>query len=391
MVGWYSKDANRNTRGFAFWLSNRLLFFMLIKAGLTIDLNALIANYQFCATATAPAICAAVIKANAYGLGVERVYLALRQHTACTWFFVVYPQEALQLRELEKQHNLMPAKIVVLCGLCGEDPQTLAAVDIWPAINHLEDLHIWQLCAAQSDRKLPAVLQVNTGMNRIGMPCEQAKTLTAIDGINWQLLMAHYACADDPAHPQNAAQLQAFQKIQAYFPNVKTSLANSAGLHLGADYHGDLVRPGIALYGGQPSAAYQLPLQPVVQLYAPIIQLNDLQPGETVGYSAAFTADRPMRVATLQIGYADGLYRSHSNNSHFYLGTYQTPVLGRISMDVCAVDVSHVTENLVQLGALVEIIGPHRSLEAHAAACGTINYEVLTRLNPRLPRSYLDA
>ena len=362
-----------------------------MRAGLTINLAALITNYRFCAQSAAPAQCGAVVKANAYGLGIEQVYSALRQHTDCQWFFVVYPSEALRLRTLEAQHNFSPAKIVVLCGLCGEDPQDLVAADIYPAINHAEDLWLWQNFAQKLGRVLPAVLQVNTGMNRMGMPIAAVAQLSGITGIQWQLLMTHYACADVPDHLMNAWQLQVFQTIQAQFPRIKTSLANSAGIHLGAAYRGDVVRPGIALYGGQPLDNCLLPLQPVVSLAAPIIQLNDLKAGDTVGYSAGFTADRAMRVATLQIGYADGLHRAHSGRDYFYMGEYQIPVLGRISMDVCAVDVSAVPENLAHIGALVEIIGPHRSLEQHAAACGTINYEVLTSLKPRLPRHYLAA
>lgn len=355
---------------------------------LTVHLSALINNYHICAAQAAGA-CGAVIKANAYGLGVAQLYPALRLRTDCQWFFVAYPQEALHLRELEQSQNLPPARIVVMNGLCGHDPRALADAGIYPAINHWEDLHAWQRCAITSGRTLPAVLQVDTGMHRNGITPEGAKSLAQADGVDWQLLMTHYACADTPDHPLNRQQLQVFEDVWAHFPNVPTSIANSAGIWLGGEFCGDVARPGIGLYGGQPSDQYHLPLQPVVSLSAPIIQLQDIKAGDTVGYGASFVADQPMRIATLQIGYADGLHRHHSNRGHFYLAEYPVLVIGRISMDVCNVDVSAVPGHLIQLGALIEIIGPHRTLEQHALDCGTINYGVLTGLKPRLPIVYV--
>jgi alanine racemase len=246
--------------------------------------------------------------------------------------------------------------------------------------------------------RLAAAVHIDSGMNRLGLSAVEVEAIaTAKDlwsAFELALVMSHLACADEPEHPKNEAQRRTFEALRSKLPKAIASLANSAGILLGRPYHYDLVRPGIALYGGKARRAEQNPFAPVVHLAGRILQVRDVAAGETVGYGATRTVKRPSRVAILAVGYADGLFRALSvgddkEGLRVYLGSYPAPILGRVSMDLITVDVTGVPEHLAERGAWVELIG--RNVAAHelAAHAGTIDYEVLTNLGARAARSYL--
>ena len=344
----------------------------IARARLTIDLDALVANWRSLAARAGPGVeTAAVVKADAYGLGAARVGPALRDAGVCS-FFVALAEEGAALRIA-----LGPGPaIFVLSGLMPNDAGLLRAHDLVPCLNSLEQIgdHTRLL------RGHPAALQLDSGMNRLGL---EPADLDRIDprALAPVLLLSHLACADDPAHPQNAAQLKAFRELAARIPGVRRSLAATPGILLGPEYHFGLTRPGIGLYGGIrfPGA------RPVVRLALPVIQVRDVAPGETVGYAATWTAARATRVATVSAGYADGLLRAiGSGPVHLYAGDTPCPMIGRVSMDLITVDVSELAEVPERL----EILNEHQDVEDLATAAGTISYEILTSLGDRYDRVY---
>ncbi|HTQ70515.1 MAG TPA: alanine racemase [Acidocella sp.] len=354
---------------------------------LTIDLQALVRNYRRLAALAAPAATAAVVKADAYGLGAARVAPALAE-AGCRHFFVAHAGEALALRPL-----LPPeAQLMVLNGLLPGSEAACAQAGIIPVLNSLEQLANWQAMAAASGQVLPALLQFDTGMSRLGFaPEERAalqRNLASGPSLDIRYVMSHLACADEPAHSQNAAQLQEMRKVAAQFAPIPLCFANSGGILLGPDYHGALVRPGIALYGGAPAPAADNPMEPVVRLDVAVIQTRRVGAGAAVGYSASYVAPGEARLATLAAGYADGLPRSLSGRGAAYYQGVRLPILGRVSMDSITIDISALPEDALKLGSLVEMIGPHQTLEMLAADAGTISYEILTSLGHRYRRDY---
>lgn len=239
---------------------------------------------------------------------------------------------------------------------------------------------------------LPALVQFDTGMARLGLPPAEAAVLAAepdrLAGVDTQLVMSHLACADEPGHPLNRTQLDRFWALRQAFPGVPASLAASSGIFLGADYHFDLGRPGVALYGVNPTPERPNPMRPVLRLEARILQVRHIDPGESVGYGAAHRASRPTKVATVPIGYADGFLRSSSSRGHFLLNGERAPILGRVSMDLITLDVTDFPEAHAHPGAAVVAIGDARPIDAVAADAGTIGYEFLTGLGPRYARVY---
>ncbi|MCG8442166.1 MAG: alanine racemase [Caulobacterales bacterium] len=357
-----------------------------------IDLDAIARNWRRLDAGDA-GDAGAVVKANGYGLGAAPIARRLIAE-GCRAFFVATLDEGEQLRAA------LPAgpSIHVFNGLAdGAGPRFLNA-GLSPVLNSLAQVEAW--AAARSADAPPADLHVDTGMNRLGL-CQgelaallDRPELIAAAGV--ELVMSHLACADTPSHPKNARQLARFRDVlgalRAHAPRLRASLANSAGALLGPEHRFDLVRPGIALYGGDPFAPGARPAgaptpEPVVTLTAPIIQLRDVTPGDHVGYGAAHEVDAPARLATVALGYADGVLRAGGGRGYGVLAGARAPIVGRISMDLITVDVTAAGQ-AARPGARVEFLGPHAPLADAAAAAGTIPYELLTGLGPRCERVY---
>jgi len=328
--------------------------------------------------------CAAVVKADAYGLGVGPVARALAA-AGCATFFVATPDEGVALRRI-----VPGAAILVLHGVPRRGEGFLARHRLVPVVNDLGELERWRRHAVSLGGGL-AVLHLDTGLNRLGIPPEDSRRLIdrpeLVQGLNvtW---MSHLACADDPGHPMNGEQLGRFRALLGRLPKAPATLAASAGVLLGPDYHFDLVRPGYALYGGNPVAGAP-PMRPAVRLGARILQVRRVDTPGTVGYGAAHRVTGTARIATLPVGYADGFLRSLGGSGCAVIEGWRVPVVGRISMDLTTIDVSAIPSERAGPGTFVELIGETLSLEAVAEAAGTIGYEILTALGRRYPRRYV--
>jgi alanine racemase len=367
---------------------------------LEIDLAAIVANWRFLNTQLGPATrCGAVVKADAYGLGMARVAPALAR-AGCRFFFVAYPEEAIALRGL-----LPEAEIAVLNGLPPGAASEFARHRLLPVLNDLAEIEEWRRFAltrpaalpAGSEPGLPALIQIDTGMARLGLSAKNVARLESepalLQGIHLRAVMSHLACADEAEHPANAAQHASFTQLAACLPEAPKSLAASAGIFLGRPYHFDLVRPGAALYGLDPrpttprqQAAGQL--AQVVHLKARILQLREIDAGGSVGYGASHRMARQGRLAVIGTGYGEGWLRSLSNRGKAAINGKTVPVVGRISMDLVTLDVTNIDPSRLQVGDFVELIGPDRDLAAVAAEAGTIGYEVLTGLAHHRDRVY---
>lgn len=354
---------------------------------LVIDLAALRRNYQRLVALAAPARVSAVVKADAYGLGATRVAEALVD-AGCRHFFVAQAGEAITLRP----HLPDDAQLFVLNGLLPGAEAAAAAAHVTPVINSLPQLARWQAQAKIEGRRLPAVLQFDTGMSRLGLaPADRAAVHAAISAmpeIDILYVMSHLAAADEPGSAQNASQLTEMRKVAEEFPEIPLCFANSGGILMGADYHGALARPGVALYGGAPHAGATNPMEPVVSLSIAVVQTRTVPAGAAVGYSGTHVTTGETRLATLAAGYADGLLRSLSGRGAVYFQGQRLPIVGRVSMDSMTVDISDLPEDALDLGSLVEVIGPSQTLEMLAADAGTIAYEILTSLGHRYRRDY---
>jgi alanine racemase len=354
---------------------------------LTIDLGALAENYRRLCAELGSVPCAAVVKADGYGLGLTRVAPALFQAGARR-FFVAQLGEAVALRGAVPE----AAEILVLNGLAAGPAAEFRARRIVPVLNSLGEVDTWRAEARAAGNPLPAALHIDTGMSRLGLPRGELDTLAAepgrLDGISLTHVMSHLACADTPRHPLNATQLAEFRAARARLPAAPASFANSSGIFLGADYHFDLARPGVALYGINPIPGRPNPMRQVVRLQGKILQLREIDAHRTVGYGASHRAAEPTRVATVAVGYADGYLRSLSNRGSAWLGNQRVPVVGRVSMDLITLDVTGVSPNSARPGALVDLIGPELTADHVAEAAGTIGYEILTSLGQRYHRVY---
>ncbi len=343
----------------------------------TIRPKAIAANWQAFARRAGAAQAGAVIKADAYGTGLASTARALAG-AGCRTFFVAYGFEALAARQA-----LGPGPdIYVFHGAGPGEGQALAARDCRPVLNTLESHAVW----LQETGGAPYALHFDTGMNRLGLRPETAVEVAGRVGHHApRLLLSHYACADAPGHALNVRQLKAFHQIAAQFPGVATSLANTAGHFLGPDHLGDVTRPGIGLYGGGTSPACDIALAAAVVLHAPILAVSDVPADETVGYGASGVLSGPARLATVALGYGDGFPRSAGNSGFGYLGNVRCRIIGRVSMDLITLDVS-AAAGLAKPGALVEMIGDKAGLEDQAACAGTLGYELLTGMGPRIER-----
>ncbi len=360
----------------------------LRRAGavLEIDLGAIRENWRSLSARTGRP-CAAVVKADAYGLGATVVAPALHAEGART-FFVAHLDEALAIRPV-----LPDAEIFVLNGLPPGAEAECAAAGVVPVLNSLGQVDAWTECARRTGRALPAAVQVDSGMSRMGLPGDELDALAAdplrLAGIELRLVMSHLACAERQDHAMNRAQLARFQAARRSLPAAPASLANSSGIFLGPDFHFDLARPGAAMYGIAPVAGAPNPMRPVVRLHGRIVEVRDIPAGAQVGYGAAWTAARPSRIATVSVGYADGYLRSLSHRATAHVGDTPVSLVGIVSMDSVTFDVTDAPEAVA--GGFVELIGARNSVDALAAAGGTIGYEVLTSLGSRYARRHADA
>ncbi|HEY1384365.1 MAG TPA: alanine racemase [Dongiaceae bacterium] len=362
-------------------------------AELTVDLGALIANYRLLQQRAKPALAGAAVKADAYGTGAEQAGPALAK-AGCRHFFVALLSEAIALRR-----HLPDADIYVLSGPIGGDEAEFGQHRLTPILNSLPQIELWsRWCGSHGPE--PAVIHIDTGMSRLGLsPAELDRLVvdpSRLKAFPVLIVMSHLACADEVNHPLNASQLARFQSaVGRLLPLLPArpivSLANSSGIFLGAGYAFDLVRPGAALYGLNPTPAALNPMRQVVGLKARILQVRHVDAHDTVGYGAAHRSTRATSLATLGLGYADGVLRALGHVGAAFVGGIRAPFVGRVSMDLITIDVGHVPAHLVEPGAWVEILGEHQSADELAMLAGTIGYEVLTSLGPRYQRRYLPA
>lgn len=352
---------------------------------LTVSLAAVAWNYRALKDAAPRAETAAVVKADAYGLGFAPIAAKLKT-AGCASFFVATLDEGMALRALV---GAMP-RIFVLNGLPPGAAPAFAAHNLMPVLNGLEEIREW----ADFGRR-PAALHVDTGMSRAGLSPEALSALAGdaalIARLDLALILSHLANGDAATSAANAVQLGRFRDALARLPAAPASLAASGGVFLGPDYHFDLVRPGIALYGGNPLAEGDSPVRPAATLSAEILGLRTIARGETAGYGGAFVAARETRLAVCNIGYADGLPRTLGNKGLAWIGETPCPYAGRVSMDLLTLDVTAVPASELRRGAMVEIIGPHMPLEELARRAGTVNYEILTGLGTRFTRLVRDS
>ena len=347
---------------------------------LDIDLGAIVANWRELARQAAPALCAAVVKANGYGLGAEPVARALAA-AGCRLFFVATLDEGIALRAAL---GGMP-EIGVFNGPLPGTAAEFVAHGLVPVLNEPGQIEEWR----KGCGRRPAVLHVDTGMARLGLDAREFAALTADKPpIPWRAVMSHLACADAPDHVMNERQRARFAAAAARLPGTPASLAASSGIFLGPPYHFDIVRPGAALYGVNPRPGRPNPVRPVVRLSAKILQIRQIDRGESVGYGAAHVMTAPGRVAVVALGYADGWLRSLSHRGCGYLAGKRVPLLGRVSMDLVTFDVSAVPAAAARPGMTIELLGGTYGVDDAAADAGTIGYEILTALGPRCHRVY---
>lgn len=354
---------------------------------LVIDIDAVRQNWRTIAARIAPAYASAVVKADAYGLGAAKIAPALYDE-GCRDFFTAHVSEALAIRPL------LPAdaRLIPLNGLVTGTEEAVFAAGLTPVLNTLAQVRRWSALLRDKGARREALFQFDSGMSRLGMSLAEAKALASdtelLEPIILTHVMSHLASADEPSSPQNESQRAAFEAITALFPQAKPCLSNSAGAFLNGAYHGALARPGIALYGGMPAPGMADVLRPVIRLDVPVLQTHIVEAGAKVGYSGTHVTTGPTRLATLAIGYADGLPRSLSGKGAAFFNGVRLPFAGRVSMDSVTVDCSALPEGTLSEGDHVEIIGPHQDIEALGTLAGTISYEILTRLGARYARIY---
>ncbi|AJY48234.1 alanine racemase [Martelella endophytica] len=363
-------------------------------ARLTVDLGAIVENWKTMRALSGGARTAAVLKADAYGLGIEDVGEALYAAGAQD-FFVAVPEEGATLREFAPD-----ARIFVLSGMWPGTEALFFSYDLVPVLASEEQIAFF---TSVVPGPYPCALQVDTGFNRLGLTPEEAIAFAGDASrpanIEPVLVLSHLACGDDPASPMNVEQLARFSQVANAFEGIEASLSASAGIFLGSDYHFDLTRPGIALYGGDSQVGTSKRLRPVATAEARIVQIRSARAGETVSYGATTTLSRDSRLAIVAAGYADGYHRALSGSGtplrgaveqggYGFVAGHRVPIAGRITMDMTIFDVTDVPERTIRAGDYIELIGPNMPLDEAAAAAGTIGYEMLTSLGLRYTRRY---
>ena len=358
---------------------------------LTVDLDAIVANWRKLEKTGVPAECAGVVKANGYGCGAAEVARAL-SNAGCKTFFVATLDEAKVVRAAVPAS----AALYVLSGFFQNSGEAYAKIDCRPVIGDLNELAEWDVFCRRSGWNGGAAIHIDTGMNRLGLTVPEV--LGIIPRINAgdhgiTLVMSHLVSAEQLNNPLNAKQLTAFREIASQFSGVPASLSNSSGVFLGPQFQFDLVRPGAALYGINPTPEADNPMQPVVELKARIVQIRNIERGETVGYGGTWTARRPTRLAIVSAGYADGYFRAASANdgtrgAEVVVAGKRCPIAGRVSMDLIAVDITDLEKNAARRGHMVTLLGEGITVDELAHHFGTIGYEVLTSLGSRYARVY---
>ncbi|CAA7613843.1 alanine racemase [Magnetospirillum sp. SS-4] len=356
---------------------------------LTVDVEAVVANWRRLAALVAPAEAAAVVKADCYGLGAAHIAPALLA-AGCRSFFVACVEEGIHLR------RFLPGGVIyVLSGPIAGSEAEFAAHGLVPVLNSLSQITGWSTFAKAGSLAPATAINIDTGMNRLGLDEPELNRLVAkpavLASVRPVLAMSHLSCADDDSSPKNAEQLATFRRLSGQLPGFPLSLAASSGIFLGRAYRFDMTRPGAALYGINPIPGRPNPMAQVLSLQGKILQVRDVDSPMTVGYGATHRVTRKGRLATVAVGYADGWLRSLSNSGFGFIGGHKVPIVGRVSMDLTAFDVSDVPESAVYPGAMIELIGPNRPVDDVAAEAGTIGYEILTALGRRHHRVWLSS
>ncbi len=356
-------------------------------ATLTVDLSSIIHNYQHCLKLTGGKECAAMVKADAYGMGIAHVAPALYHKANCRIFFVANLAEAVKLRQI-----LPEAIIYVLNGVFSGQVAYFIKNNLRPVLNDLTQAALWQAISAEN--RPACAIHFDTGINRLGLsPMETTQFINDVSlrkELDISLIMSHLACADDPDNPMNARQLADFKAITQNFPDIPASLANSGGIMLGPDYHFDLVRPGLLIFGGNPSkGAMPKNIKVPFQILGKILQIRTIGTGQSVGYGATWTAKQPRHIATINIGYADGYPQMFNNCGWAYIKGTKLPVVGRVSMDMIGVDITDVNPQEIGPECDVELLGPHITLEMASEVSTLSQYEILTGVRERYRRIYI--
>ncbi len=356
---------------------------------LLIDLDAVASNYRILRDKMAGKACGACVKADGYGLGMDKIAPVLARE-GCVDFFVSFLEGGIRLRAMlpDARH-----KIHILTGLAGGKPADFIEHGLVPVLNCRKTIDDWLEYGANTNTSAPANIHMDTGMLRLGLTPSEITAITTepdvLKRLNLDMIISHLACADEADNPKNREQRDWFAKVYASFGASRASLANSSGIFLGPDYHFDMARPGAALYGINPTPNAPSPVRQVVRLQGKILQVRSVDSPQTVGYGATYRFSEPGRIATLGVGYADGFLRSLSDNATAFIGDTPVPIIGRVSMDMIAIDISHIEDHLCTPGKAVDLIGPHNDVDALAHEAGTIGYEILTSLGGRYQRTYL--
>jgi len=357
---------------------------------LTVDLGALEDNWRALSRRATPSECAAVIKANGYGCGIEQIARKLAR-AGCRTFFVADLAEAAAARGAAPE-----AAIYVLSGLMPRTVAAFADLRARPVIGSLVELAEWDAFCSANQWRGGAALHVDTGMNRLGISANEAAALAPrirAENHGITLLMSHLACAELPEHPLNERQISLFREVRILYRGIPSSLANSSGIFLDNAAHCDMVRPGVALYGVNPTPGRNNPMRPVLDLRARIVQVRNVTRGETIGYDGTWTTKHSTRLAVVSVGYADGYLRAASSSDERPGGSAivagkRCPIAGRISMDLMAIDITELADNAARRGDFATLINEELSVDEVAAAASTIGYEVLTGLGRRYHRAY---
>jgi len=372
---------------------------------ITIDLDAIAANWRYLDSLSGPGTqTAGVIKANGYGLGAIPVAKRLSE-AGCRLFFVMSIEEGIAVRQALAGSPHEPDAICCLSGCHQGQEDAFITHGLTPVINDLTQMARLSMFAKRRNSSVRAALHIDTGMSRLGLNRDETDWLiehmqdgvNALEAIELTHMMSHLSTAENPSAAANAAQLNDFRALAPFFPGVRRSLANSGGILLGRDWHFDMTRPGIAVYGEHPAGAkpdIEAPseggaLSSVVRWDARILQLRNAASGDTVGYGGTHVLTRDSRIATVGVGYGDGYPRCLGGIANVQIAGHSAPVIGRVSMDSMAIDVTDIPDALLQPDPAVNLLGPHYTPSMMANDAGTISYEILTGLGSRPARRYV--
>lgn len=357
---------------------------LISDSTLEVNLEAILHNYRLLASQAPNSACGAVVKANAYGLGVQKVAPSLFS-AGCRDFFVATLAEGIELSGI-----LSPdVNIYVFHGIKKGEESYFYDNGLTPVINDIYQLDAWIKCAQDVAHKLPAILHFDSGMNRLGINYELAEKIANYDNLKMldvKYIMSHLVNAENPEDSINKVQLQRLWEVKKHFPHCKISLANSKGIEVGENFHFDLLRPGCGLYGVKGES--NIALKNVINLKTKILQIREVSEDGFVGYGATTKVNKGERLAVVPIGYADGYLRSLSNNSYAVFSGHKLPLLGRVSMDLTIFDISNIPAGQIKQGDYLEILGDNYTVDEAAKNSGTIGYEILTSLGNRYNRVY---